>query len=190
MEKRICKQCGKEFILDDDEINFYKQKNLQIPKRCKSCRSSNKSKTPDKNKTPNKKIKRSNKFLNTIIIFVIILCTARGIDAITELFVNDTAVVQETDVIEYTSYSFRNEDLLNEHFRKHWSEFSYTTPEEYVLGANEVINNGNSLHKTEKEDGDDVYYLQSTNEIVIVSTDGYIRTYFKPDDKIKYYNEQ
>lgn len=182
MEKRICKQCGKEFTLNDDEINFYKQKNLQIPKRCKSCRSSN------KNKTPDKKFKSSNKILTTIvIIFGIILCTITGINEIQKLynvFENDTSVIQDT------SYSFRNENLLNEHFAKHSSEFNYTTTEEYVSGANEVINNGNSLHKTEKEDGDDVYYLQSTNEIVIVSTDGYIRTYFKPDDKINYYNEQ
>ena len=42
----------------------------------------------------------------------------------------------------------------------------------------------------EKEDGDDVYYIQDTNEFVVVSTDGYIRTYFNPDDGIDYYNRQ
>lgn len=36
----------------------------------------------------------------------------------------------------------------------------------------------------------DVYYVESTNEFVIVSTDGYIRTYFKPDAGISYYNRQ
>ena len=52
------------------------------------------------------------------------------------------------------------------------------------------MNNPNALHKNEKEDNDDVYYLEETNEFVIVSTDGYIRTYFYPDSGIDYYNKQ
>ena len=47
-----------------------------------------------------------------------------------------------------------------------------------------------ALHKLEAEDGDDVYYLENTNEFVIVSTDGYIRTYFKPSRGMEYYNKQ
>ena len=41
-----------------------------------------------------------------------------------------------------------------------------------------------------EEDGDYIYYLESTNEFVVVSTDGYIRTYFKPTDGIDYFNRQ
>ena len=48
------------------------------------------------------------------------------------------------------------------------------------------VKNSAALHKTEAEDGDGVYYLESTNELVIVSTDGYI----KPNDGIAYYNRQ
>ena len=33
----------------------------------------------------------------------------------------------------------------------------------------------------EAEDGDDVYYLESTREFVVVSRDGYIRTYYIAD---------
>ena len=32
--------------------------------------------------------------------------------------------------------------------------------------------------------------LTATNEFVVVSTDGYIRTYFKPDSGLRYYNKQ
>lgn len=85
---------------------------------------------------------------------------------------------------------FRNENYLVEHFEKHGKEFSYTTKEEYLAGANKVISSSNVLHKIEAEDGDDVYYLEETNEFVIVSIDGYIRTYFKPEDGIDYYNRQ
>lgn len=88
------------------------------------------------------------------------------------------------------TYTFRKDQYLEQHFEKHGAEFPYDTEEEYLEGANQVINHPDSLHKIEAEDGDDVYYLESTNEFVIVSTDGYIRTYFKPSGGIDYYNRQ
>lgn len=88
------------------------------------------------------------------------------------------------------NYHFRNDKLLTEHFEKHGNEFSYATKEEYEAGASAVVNNPNALHKIESDDGDDVYYIEATNEFVIVSTDGYIRTYFKPSAGIDYYNRQ
>ena len=42
MIKRTCKQCGKDFTLTDSEVNFYKSKGLDIPKRCSECRKKNK----------------------------------------------------------------------------------------------------------------------------------------------------
>lgn len=54
--------------------------------------------------------------------------------------------------------------------------------------ANNVIQNPSALHKLEAEDGDDVYYVESTREFVVVSTDGYIRTYFLAD--LDYYDRQ
>lgn len=86
--------------------------------------------------------------------------------------------------------SFRNDDLLNDHFEKHGIDMGFETPKEYELAAAKVVANPDALHKTEKEDGDDVYYLESTNEFVIVSTDGYLRTYFLPDKGIAYYEKQ
>lgn len=104
----------------------------------------------------------------------------------------DGEILPESDNVNDTAavYTFRNEKLLNDHFEKHNEDFNYATVEEYVEGANRVINDENSLHKLEAEDGDDVYYLEETNEFVIVSTDGYIRTYFKPSKGIDYYNRQ
>lgn len=87
-------------------------------------------------------------------------------------------------------YTFRNETYLTQHFQKHCGEFDYETAEEYLVGANRVINDPNALTKTEKEDGDFVFYLESTNEFVILSTDGYIRTYFRPTDGLDYFNRQ
>ena len=41
MIKRTCKQCGKDFTLTDSEVNFYKSKDLELPKRCSDCRKKN-----------------------------------------------------------------------------------------------------------------------------------------------------
>ena len=91
---------------------------------------------------------------------------------------------------EDTEYTFRNEDRLDDHYEKHGKEMGFKDAESYEEAASEVVNNPDALHKTEKEDGDDVYYLKDTNEFVVVSGDGYIRTYFNPNDGINYYNRQ
>ena len=66
----------------------------------------------------------------------------------------------------------------------------FDSAKEYEAAAAAVVNNPDALHKTEKEDGDDVYYVEETNEFVIVSQDGYIRTYFLPSGGKKYYDKQ
>lgn len=102
----------------------------------------------------------------------------------------DPASVITKEAEEYRSLSFRREEQLEEHFEKHGIDMGYDSKEDYLAGANAVIANPDALHKLEEEDGDDVYYLEETNEFVIVSTDGYIRTYFWPQDGIAYYNRQ
>lgn len=99
---------------------------------------------------------------------------------------------ENSDDFDYnpTLYSFRRQEFLDQHFEKHGGEFDYATKEEYVAGANRVIQNPKALHKTEAEDGDDIYFIEETNEFVVVSTDGYIRTYFIASGGIDYYNRQ
>lgn len=89
-----------------------------------------------------------------------------------------------------TEYKFRSKSLLEQHYQKHGRDMGFKSAEEYEKAASAVPNNPAALHKTEKEDGDDVYYIESTNEFVVVSTDGYIRTYFNPDRGIDYFNKQ
>ena len=91
---------------------------------------------------------------------------------------------------EYITYTFRNDKLLEEHFEKHGIDMGFSSKEEYQQAASDVANNPDSLHKLEKDDGDDVYYLEETNEFVVVSTDGFIRTYFCPSSGKKYYDKQ
>ena len=97
---------------------------------------------------------------------------------------------QKQVVVDYQEYHFRNRDLLESHYEKHGKEMGFSSSKEYEMSASDVVNNPESLHKTEKEDGDDVYYKENTNEFVVVSTDGYIRTYFNPDSGKKYFDRQ
>lgn len=40
--KHKCKDCGEEFYMTYKEVNFYKDKELSLPKRCKECRAKRK----------------------------------------------------------------------------------------------------------------------------------------------------
>ena len=92
--------------------------------------------------------------------------------------------------IQYVNYTFRNSRLLNEHYEKHGIEMGFASAAEYEAAASAVINNPAALSKTEKEDRDYVYYVEATNEFVILSLDGYIRTYFYPSAGKAYYDRK
>lgn len=87
-------------------------------------------------------------------------------------------------------YTFRTPELRLSHFTKHGIDMGFTTEEAYEEAASRVVTNPNALHKTEAGDGDDVYYIEDTNEFVVLSTDGYIRTYFNPDNGKAYFDKQ
>ena len=74
---------------------------------------------------------------------------------------------------------FRTPEKLIDHFLEHGEA------EEYLIKANAVIQNpdAKSKYETDEDDNDKIYYLSQTGEIVFVSMDGYIRTYFIADDE-------
>ena len=196
MIKRECKQCGEEFTLTDSEMKFYNEKGLNLPKRCSECR--NKNKNINNNEKDNikesniKKVSTNNKgktFRNIIIVALVLFLSFIG-----KVFNIDLDALNIGSILQSqqtgTVLEFRNDNLWEEHFLKHGGEFGYTTKEDYLEGANEVVTSASSKHKQEAEDGDDIYYDAENNEIVFVSKDGYIRTYFKPSDGIEYYNRQ
>ena len=103
---------------------------------------------------------------------------------------SDSQTVVEEQYVQEITYSFRNDKLLNDHYEKHGKEMGFDSAESYEAAANEVIHHPDTLHRIEEEDGDDVYYLEENNGFVIVSIDGYIRTFFYPDDGLEYFNRQ
>lgn len=102
----------------------------------------------------------------------------------------DGSTEDGSDNENYVTYEFRNDKLLDQHYEKHGIEMGFDDAESYEKAASDVINNPDALYKTEKEDGDGVYYVEDTNEFVILSGDGYIRTYFLPNAGKAYYDRQ
>ena len=90
---------------------------------------------------------------------------------------------------EYTEYYFRTKKLRDSHYEKHGIEMGFDSADDYRKAASDVINDPDALSKTEKEDGDTCYYIEATDEFVVLSTDGYIRTYFNPGGKA-YFDRQ
>ncbi len=147
----------------------------------------------------NKK-KKSNLYYAVIALFLI-LSGVLGSNQSDEVVEQNNNIVVETEIDnEYADdsqteeveirYTFRYEDNLQSHYEKHGIEMGFDSAEEYLAAANKALANPDILHKIEAEDGDDVYYLEATNEFIVVSTDGYIRTYYYPSDGIDYFNRQ
>ncbi|MDD5935124.1 MAG: zinc-ribbon domain containing protein [Clostridiales bacterium] len=224
MITKTCTQCGKEFILNDGEIAFYKKKRLHLPNRCKECREANKLKHSKEHQSQRGNVqsvringeesihvvKKDTDIIQnepiiqsgveqqlttskpkrrfTLFAIVFLLFCILGYFGI-KYWVPDLFEQQENQK-DTESYTFKSEELFTEHFNKHASEFPYDSKEEYLAGANAVICHKDALHKTEAEDGDDIYYLEKTNEIVFVSSEHFIRTYFKPDSGKSYFDKQ
>lgn len=110
-------------------------------------------------------------------------------EAPTEVPTEEPQIAEEEE-IELTNYWFRTKSLRDSHFEKHGIEMGFETPEDYILAANKVISNPNALHKLEAEDNDHIYFLEETNEFVVLSQDGYIRTYYIANGGIDYFNRQ
>lgn len=225
--KRTCKDCNKEFEITDGEIDFYKSKNFDLPKRCEECRDKNKkgkksyvkststkdtsnnnkinlsnlSKTADVenkinninrvNQNTNKTNKSKKTAISIVACLVILISSYFGIEEIGLGSRDDSSQSTTYSSQEYShEHEFTSEESWESHFEKHGDEFTYTTKEEYLDGANRVINSPDALQKEEAEDGDKIYYLEATNEIVFMAKNGEIRTYFKPSDGIDYFNRQ
>ena len=208
-----CVQCGKSFTITESEIQFYKSKNLSIPKRCKTCRDQNKaSKNASQkgNRSSNEYKsyyvkKGSSGSLATVVIAVIVAIVAfmlkaeqsfiiaaaatavfTAIKYIVGLF-NGKVFIQEFDTSAY-KYTFYDTNSMVKHYVKHGKQTDSDSMEDYLFKANMVIINKGNLSKKQKGEEDTIFYNPKTNEFVVVAKAGYVRTYFIATDK--YYNKQ
>ena len=129
-----------------------------------------------------------------VISFVLILLAFLWITFNVSDLVFEDSETLFTDDVELTAtetytYMFRYQDLYDQHFEKHGHEFGDITKEDYLKIANDLFNSDDALRKTES-DGDLLFYDVANNTFGVLSQDGYIRTCFKPDDGIDYWNRQ
>ena len=206
--KYICKQCGKEFEITEGEAEFFLSKGMELPKRCKECRQANKIKKENDSDAAIRLERKPSKVKNLKVILgvvAILILAGFGFSKLPALINNNSgyddssvsttvytfsgygtssAIIDETEEylpVDETMLTFRNVDLLISHYQKHGAKVGASSPDEYQRKAAAVVSSENVLHKTESEDGDYVYFNPSTGEFVIVSTDGYIRTYYIAD---------
>lgn len=205
---RTCVNCKKKFEIAKSEIDFYKSKGLELPKRCKECR--------DKNRQikERKKAEERKRLIITLLLFFVetaALVTAivlfnksiwGGFYAACAVCAAIFAVymvvtkskkaalsdVELYSVMNHFRYRFKDADDFREHFLKHGAETGCRTPKEYIKRANRVIKSPHTQKKREKEDGDIVYFDRASGEIVFCTAKGSIRTYYISDSA--YFNRQ
>ena len=81
---------------------------------------------------------------------------------------------------------------LQRHWAKHRAEFpEYHSAEEYGEGTVDFVDNPpeGTLRKTTAE-GDQMFYHPPSNRFAVVTADGNIKTCFKPDQGMRYWNRQ
>ncbi len=100
------------------------------------------------------------------------------------------AVTEKKTETPASNLMFRTKKLRDQHYEKHGIEMGFPDAKSYLEAANEVISDPDTLHKIEKEDGDDVYYRERDNAFVVGSKDGYIRTFFYPSGGKDYFDRQ
>ena len=100
-----------------------------------------------------------------------------------------TATIKTTDGI---SRQFVSEQLFQKHYDKHLPEFGEISKEKYLEKANALADAplSEDVVQLVRSDGSVAKYCYSTNEFVVVTADGNIRTYFKPETKGAYWDEE
>ncbi len=178
-----CKECTKHFELSQNEIDFFKSKNLHLPKRCKDCRKKNSHKRKQYHKNKRKNTQKTNIKLALYAFIALFIF----------VFSFFAHFFEDKNLSHSPSYQseveFRNTNLLNDHFHKHGIDMGFSNAKEYEKRAKEIIRNPQAL-KRQQDDSDMAYFLPPTGEFVVVSYDGFIRTFFKPNDGILYFNKQ
>ena len=216
--KRECIQCGKVFTISETEVEFFKKKNLSLPKRCKQCREKNKGEkngygivqTQGNTKKSNATQEYESYYYNPPFPFAAVIYFAiaagvmfTGIEDMYKIFVCIilaglfihkifTYLTDKVFIQEFDlspyKYTFYSTDDMVEHYVKHRKQTDCKSMEDYLLKANMVVIDKGNISKKKKDSDDTVFYNEKTQELAVVAKAGYLRTYFTAPSK--YYNKQ
>lgn len=99
------------------------------------------------------------------------------------------ALDELTDATRFRGAVFETEKAYARHVSKHLTEYGKISEAEYVVKAERVLRSAPSddILSLTRSDGSVAKYRISTNEFVVGTKDGKIRTAFKPKDGIRYW---
>lgn len=105
---------------------------------------------------------------------------------VTESPNDDLTKAKSEDII---NIEFENQKLFARHYEKHQEEFGGITEKEYLEKANQFLREplSEDVEQLERSDGSISRYKFSTNEFLVVTKEGKLRTYFKPTDGVAYW---
>ena len=101
-------------------------------------------------------------------------------------------VEQLSDAEKYKNAVFATENLYQRHVSKHLAEYGGISEEEYINRARKLLQSpaSDDILSLKRSDGSGSKYRISTNEFVVGTKDGHIRTAFKPKDKMDYWGDE
>lgn len=87
---------------------------------------------------------------------------------------------------------FRTAHLFDEHFAKHGKEFGNITQGQYLKMAQQLRDSrpGKFVLESRRKDGGGAKFDTRNNSFVAYDADGTIRTFFIPNDGIRYFERQ
>ena len=87
---------------------------------------------------------------------------------------------------------FETPEKMQKHYDKHIDKYGNISISEYIALANELVNAKDTydIERIVRSDESTAIYRFSTNDFLVITKDGYIRTFFKPDDGEAYWREE
>ncbi len=173
-----CVQCEKEFEVSEAEREFYEENGQKIPTCCKSCRKMNRIRKNDAVVPGSRERQQNRRTVIKAVPATVLMLMIAG----TFIFLGYVRGGQQDNqspaVLE--AVMFHSEDELLEKYEKYGRKMEYNSAEEYLAGANSVIRNPEAVHKKDKDNEVDFFYIKDTGDLVTVSADGYIDDFYRP----------
>jgi pyocin large subunit-like protein len=87
---------------------------------------------------------------------------------------------------------FRTQHMLEEHFAKHGRAFGAITQEQYLRAAQQLRDSrpGKNVLESRRPDGSGAKFDRRRGWFVEYDSDGTLRTFFIPNDGIRYFERQ
>ena len=100
---------------------------------------------------------------------------------------------EKSAIIDYSKAVFAGKKDITWHLNKHKADFDGWTEDQYLQRARELLMEplrSGELEEITRSDGSVSRYCYSTNEFIATTSDGNIRTFFKPEHGKEYWTDE